>query len=50
MAKGRGGNSGGAGKLLLGFLLGIVVVVVGVAAYLKWGTPPVATADTAVSL
>lgn len=45
MAKGRSGNSGGAGKLLLGFVLGIVVVVGGVWAYLQWGAPPVATAD-----
>lgn len=44
MAKGKGGG-GGIGKVLLGFLLGIVVVVLGVAAYLRWGALPVATAD-----
>ena len=44
MAKGKGG-SGGAGKVLLGFLLGVAVVVLGVTAYLRWGAPPVATAD-----
>jgi hypothetical protein len=31
--------------VLLGFLLAIVVVVVAVALYFKWGSPPVATAD-----
>jgi mono/diheme cytochrome c family protein len=44
MAKGRG-SSGGWGKLFLGFLLGIVLVVAGVAGYLRWGSPPVAVAD-----
>src|SRR5436305_12349038 len=44
MARGRCG-SGGAGKVLLGFVLGVVVVVGGVYAYLQRGTPPVATAD-----
>jgi thiosulfate dehydrogenase len=44
VARGRNGN-GGAGKVLLGFVLGIVVVVVGVYAYFQWGSPPVATAD-----
>lgn len=44
MAKSRG-SGGGFGKVLLGFLLGVVVVVLGVAAYLRWGAPPVATAD-----
>ena len=43
MAKGR--SSGGAGMVLLGFVLGILAVVVGVYAYLQWGSPPVATAD-----
>src|SRR5438270_5353916 len=45
MAKGRS-SGGGAGKVLLGFVLGVVGVVLGVAAYLRWGAPPVATADT----
>jgi mono/diheme cytochrome c family protein len=44
MAK-RGGSGGGFGKVLLGFVLGIVVIVAGVAVYLRWGSPPVATAD-----
>jgi thiosulfate dehydrogenase len=45
MANGRR-SGGGFGKVLLGFLLGVVVVVLGVGAYLQWGAPPVATADT----
>jgi thiosulfate dehydrogenase len=47
MAKGKGSSSGskGIGKLLLGFLLGILVVVGGVAAYLHFGALPVATSD-----
>ena len=44
MAKG-GRSGGGLGKLVLGFFLGIAVVVLGVAGYLRWGAPPVATAD-----
>jgi thiosulfate dehydrogenase len=44
VAKGKGSN-GGFGKLALGFVLGIVVVVLGVAGYLRWGAPPVATVD-----
>jgi thiosulfate dehydrogenase len=44
MAKARG-SGGGFGKVLLGFLLGVVMIVGGVAAYLRWGAPPVATAD-----
>jgi mono/diheme cytochrome c family protein len=44
MAKGRS-SSGGWGKLFLGFLLGIVSVGVVAAAYLRWGSPPVAVAD-----
>lgn len=43
MAKGKG--AGGFGKVLLGFVLGIVVVVAAVAIYFRWGSPPVATAD-----
>jgi hypothetical protein len=44
MARARGSN-GGWGKLFLGILLGIVVVVAGIAGYLRWGALPVATAD-----
>jgi len=44
MAKGKG-SGGGRGKVLLGFVLGIVAVVLGVAGYLRWGALPVATAD-----
>jgi thiosulfate dehydrogenase len=44
MAKGRS-SGGGFGKILLGFVLGIVVLAAAVAVYLRWGTPPVATAD-----
>ena len=41
-----GGNSGsGLGTLILGFLLGIVVVLGATAAYLHFGSLPVATAD-----
>ena len=46
MARGRNGSGGGAGKLVLGFILGIVAVVVAVFIYFKWGAPPVAVADT----
>ncbi len=44
MAKSRA-SGGGGGKVFLGFLLGVAVVVGGVAAYLRWGSLPVATAD-----
>lgn len=44
MAKGKG-SGGGIGKVLLGFVLGIVVVIAAVAIYFRWGSPPVATAD-----
>jgi len=44
MAK-RGSSGGGFGKVLLGFVLGILVIVIGAAVYFKWGSPPVATAD-----
>jgi mono/diheme cytochrome c family protein len=44
MAKGKA-SGGGWGKVLLGFVLGIVAVVLGVAGYLRWGAVPVATAD-----
>ena len=44
MAKSKGSGSG-FGKLLLGFLLGVVVVVAAAALYLRWGSLPVATSD-----
>lgn len=44
MAKGRDAG-GGFGKILLGMVLAVVVLGAGVAAYLRWGSPPVATAD-----
>jgi thiosulfate dehydrogenase len=44
MAKGNR-SGGGFGKMLLGFVLGILVLVAVSAVYLRWGTPPVATAD-----
>src|SRR5579871_3392198 len=49
VAKGRGGRGStggsGAGKLVLGFVLGIVAVAAAAGAYLRWGSLPVATAD-----
>jgi mono/diheme cytochrome c family protein len=44
MAKGKA-SGGGFGKVLLGFVLGIVVLTAAVAIYFRWGSPPVATAD-----
>jgi len=44
MAK-SGAAGGGFGRIVLGFFLCVVVAVAGVAAYLRWGSPPVATAD-----
>lgn len=44
MAKGRG-SSGGFGKVVLGFVLALGMLAVGIALYLRWGSPPVATAD-----
>jgi mono/diheme cytochrome c family protein len=44
MANSRG-SGGGFGKVLLGFVLALVLGVVAVGVYLKWGSPPVATAD-----
>ena len=44
MAKNRA-SGGGAGKVFLGFLLGLAVVAGGAAAYLRFGALPVATAD-----
>jgi len=44
--KTSGSNSGsGGGKIFLGFLLGIAVIVGAAAAYLRFGSLPVATAD-----
>jgi mono/diheme cytochrome c family protein len=40
----RGGN--GIGKLLLGFALGVVLTLAGIAAYLRFGKPPVAVTDS----
>jgi thiosulfate dehydrogenase len=39
------GSGGGAGKVLLGFVLGIVAVAACAWAYIRWGALPVATAD-----
>ncbi len=39
------GSGRGFGRVVLGFLLGVLAVVGGVAGYLRWGSPPVATAD-----
>ena len=39
------GGSGGFLKFVLGFLFGIVFLIAGVFAYLRFGQPPVATAD-----
>jgi thiosulfate dehydrogenase len=44
MASGRK-PGGGFGKIFLGFVLAMVAMVGGVAVYLHWGSPPVATAD-----
>jgi len=44
MAK-SSGSSGAWVRILLGFALAIVVIVVAVAIYFRWGSPPVATAD-----
>lgn len=46
MVKSRSSGSG-AGKVLLGFVLGVVAVAVGIAVYLRFGAVPVATADKA---
>src|SRR5258708_26205558 len=43
MAKKSSGS--GFGKVFLGFLLGVAVVAIGLFAYLKFGTLPVAVAD-----
>jgi thiosulfate dehydrogenase len=44
MAKSKG-SGGGFARVLLGFVLGIVVIVAAAAAYIRWGALPVATAD-----
>jgi thiosulfate dehydrogenase len=44
MAK-AGASGGGFGKFLLGFVLALVLVVVCVFVYFKFGVPPVAVAD-----
>ena len=44
MAKGSDAG-GGFGKILLGMVLTLVVMAGGAAVYLRWGSPPVATAD-----
>lgn len=44
MAKAKS-SSGGAGKVLLGFVLGVVCVVAAVAGYMRFGALPVATSD-----
>src|ERR1017187_5846952 len=44
MAKDRDAG-GGFGKILLGMVLVLVVMASGAAVYLRWGSPPVATAD-----
>ena len=38
-------SGGGIGKVILGFVLAIVVLVGGAAVFLRWGPVPVATAD-----
>jgi hypothetical protein len=45
--KSSGGRSWGIGKFLLGFLFAFIVVFAGGFIYLKYGHPPVATADPA---
>ena len=44
MATSRG-SGGGFGKVVLGFVLAMVVLAAGIWVYLRWGAPPVATAD-----
>jgi thiosulfate dehydrogenase len=44
MAK-KSSSNGGFGKVLLGFLIGVVAVALGLFAYLKFGPLPVAVAD-----
>jgi mono/diheme cytochrome c family protein len=45
MARSSKSGGGGLGKLLLGFLLGVLAVTAGVWVYLRFGALPVATAD-----
>ena len=47
MAK-RSGTGGGVVKILLGFVLAVVVLAAGMAAYLRWGSLPVAGRGQAV--
>jgi thiosulfate dehydrogenase len=44
-SRSRAGGSGGILKFFLGFVFAFVVLFVGAWAYLKFGNPPVATAD-----
>jgi len=44
---GKSSSSGGFGKFLFGILFGIVLLVAGAWAYLRFGNVPVAVADTA---
>ena len=44
MAKSTASGSG-VGKFLLGFVVALIVIVLGVAVYFKFGAPPVAVAD-----
>ena len=41
----RKASGGGWGKIFLGFLLGVIAVAAGTAAYLRFGALPVGTAD-----
>jgi len=41
----RSNNSGGAGKLLLGMVIGAVLTLACIAAYMRFGNPPVGTTD-----
>jgi thiosulfate dehydrogenase len=43
----RGGSGGGAGKILLGVLIGMLLSAAGIVAYFRFGNPPVAVADRA---
>ena len=48
--KGRGGSGGGAGKVLLGFVLGLAAVAAAIFVELRFGALPVAVADAAFPL
>jgi len=45
MAKRSSGGSGGVGKFLLGFVVALVLVVVGAVVFFRFGALPVAVAD-----